>query len=56
MEGDNFLFLPLPSQLWKKRYVENISKVGSVEEVFISRKLNRWGNRFGFVSLHHFWL
>ena len=22
-----------------------------MEEVFISRKLNRWGNRFGFVRL-----
>jgi len=44
-----FFFSHFPYTYGERDMLKIFHRWGRVEEVFISRKLNRWGNRFGFV-------
>jgi len=44
-----FFFSHFPNSYGERDMLKIFQRWGSVEEVFISTKLNRWGNRFGFV-------
>lgn len=44
-----FFFSHFPNSYGERDMWKIFQRWGRVVEVFISRKLNRWGNRFGFV-------
>ena len=47
-----FFFANFSHGLGERDMVNVFQKWARVKEVFISRKLNRWGRRFGFVSFY----
>jgi len=48
-DSSSFFFSNFPNGVGEKDMVRVFQKWGRVKDVFISRRLNKWGRRFGFV-------
>jgi len=46
-----FFFSNFPGDYGEKDMLKIFQRWARVKDVFISRRLNKWGRRFGFVSL-----
>ena len=49
-DSSSFFFTNIPQGVGEKDMVKVFQKWASVKDVFISRRLNKWGRKFGFVS------
>ena len=51
-DSSSFFFSNFPNDAGEKDMVRVFQKWGRVKDVFIARRLNKWGRRFGFVRFY----